>query len=86
MYFYLHHPLIQIKFLNFLKITHPNGTSSIEWSDSTTTDPILSDVFDLKDFVIDISHSEDRKTGNVIAKWNHTYGCVKRYAIALIGK
>ena len=63
---------------------HPNGTSSIQWSDSTTTNEILSDIFDLKDFSIDISQSEDRKTGNVFAKWNHTYGCVKRYAISVI--
>ena len=64
------------------QVVHPNGTSSTDWSDFATTDPILSHEFNLTDFNIEITQSEDdRKRGNIFASWNHTHGCVKRYAI-----
>ena len=67
------------------QVVHPNGTSSTDWSDFATTDPILSHEFNLTDFNIEITQSEDdRKRGNIFASWTHTHGCVKRYAIEVL--
>ena len=67
------------------QVVHPNGTSSTDWSDFATTDPILSHEFNLTDFNIEITPSEDeRKRGNIFASWTHTHGCVKRYAIEVL--
>ena len=65
------------------KVIYPNGTSSTYWSRVATTKPILSDEFYLEDFKIELSQSENRKSGNAIASWTHTHGCVTRLFISL---
>ena len=71
--------------ITYPKANHPNGTSSTDWSNFATTDPILSHEFNLTDFNIEITQSEDdRKRGNIFASWTHTHGCVKRYAIEVL--
>ena len=69
----------------YVKVVHPNGTSSTDWSNFATTDPILSHEFNLTDFKIEITQSDDdRKRGNIFASWTHTHGCVQRYAIEVL--